>query len=199
MNQIISRAEAKAQRLTSYFTGKPCPKGHISRRNTRDGGCNECSKLRSIDRRLKLPTEASDRYHANKEQRRQQYIAYYERTKPIRLQYSRQYYSDESNLAKHRATCKRWRESNVHKLTEESRLRRSRQLKARVSWGDRAAISEMYRHARQLTQLTGELHVVDHIVPLRGKTVCGLHWEGNLRVITQAENLSKSNKLLSEY
>lgn len=37
---------------------------------------------------------------------------------------------------------------------------------------------------------------VDHIIPLNGKTVCGLHVENNLRVVTQKQNRKKHNKLL---
>jgi 5-methylcytosine-specific restriction endonuclease McrA len=48
----------------------------------------------------------------------------------------------------------------------------------------------------ELTKLTGERYVVDHIVPLISDEVCGLHVPWNLRVITQEENLRKSNKLL---
>jgi 5-methylcytosine-specific restriction endonuclease McrA len=47
----------------------------------------------------------------------------------------------------------------------------------------------------ELTKLTGERYVVDHIVPLISEAVCGLHVPWNLRVITQDENLRKSNKL----
>ena len=39
-------------------------------------------------------------------------------------------------------------------------------------------------------------HEVDHIVPLTSKVVCGLHWEGNMRVVTRRVNRSKVNKLI---
>lgn len=55
---------------------------------------------------------------------------------------------------------------------------------------------KLYLHAMQLTKTTGERYVVDHIVPLLSSEVCGLHVPWNLRVITQEENLKKSNKLV---
>lgn len=58
-------------------------------------------------------------------------------------------------------------------------------------WADRKAMADMYRLARFMTRTTGELHVVDHIVPLRGKIVSGLHWHGNMRVIHWRANASK--------
>lgn len=42
--KLISRKDAKAQGLKWYFTGKPCPKGHISKRAV-NGGCYACNKL----------------------------------------------------------------------------------------------------------------------------------------------------------
>jgi len=47
--------------------------------------------------------------------------------------------------------------------------------------------------AQRLTRTTGVPHEVDHEVPLLGKAVCGLHWEGNLRVVARSENRRKGN------
>ena len=38
------------------------------------------------------------------------------------------------------------------------------------------------------------MHHVDHIIPLQGAIVSGLHVEGNLRVITATENMIKRNR-----
>jgi 5-methylcytosine-specific restriction endonuclease McrA len=46
-----------------------------------------------------------------------------------------------------------------------------------------------------MTKITGEQYVVDHIYPLRCGNSCGLHVPWNLRVVTQVENLKKSNSV----
>lgn len=66
------------------------------------------------------------------------------------------------------------------------------------AWADRKAIAALYCEARRLTRLTGELHVVDHIIPLIGKyngahVVNGLHWEGNMQIIHWRPNALKGN------
>lgn len=61
---------------------------------------------------------------------------------------------------------------------------------ATPAWADMTAIKSVYAKSDEM----GAGFVVDHIVPLCGKTVCGLHVADNLQVIGKAENLRKSNK-----
>lgn len=53
------------------------------------------------------------------------------------------------------------------------------------------AITEIYIAARQLSEATGIPHEVDHIVPLQGKNVSGLHVAWNMLPITAAQNRAK--------
>jgi 5-methylcytosine-specific restriction endonuclease McrA len=47
-----------------------------------------------------------------------------------------------------------------------------------------------------MSRATGVRYAVDHVIPLQGEEVCGLHVPWNMEVITQDDNLKKSNKLV---
>jgi len=54
---IITRAEAQAQNLKEYNTGKPCTAGHFSRRRVSSRTCVECEKISKSQRKDKTLAE----------------------------------------------------------------------------------------------------------------------------------------------
>ncbi|MGU4696752.1 hypothetical protein K6L09_08800 [Burkholderia cepacia] len=70
--------------------------------------------------------------------------------------------------------------------------RRARERRATPPWANLAAIRALYAAAEARTRETGEQHTVDHIVPLDGKLVCGLHVHWNMRVTHWRENAVKA-------
>lgn len=64
-----------------------------------------------------------------------------------------------------------------------------------ISSKDRLVIKSIYKSAKKLTIETGIKYHVDHIIPLRGKYVCGLNVPWNLQILTAIENCRKSNKV----
>lgn len=67
-----------------------------------------------------------------------------------------------------------------------------------VGWSNRRKILLFYRLAQRLSMETGVEHEVDHIVPLQGRLVSGLHVEANLQVILKTENRRKFNHFQPE-
>lgn len=81
---------------------------------------------------------------------------------------------------------------------QEGAIRRRQERDRTPIWASHATIRALYAEARRRTRETGELHVVDHVVPLIGKhngthIVNGLHWEGNMEVVHWKPNNQKGN------
>ena len=104
-------------------------------------------------------------------------------------------------LEYHREAYKRWAERNPDKVLENVKKRQI-ELSPRIpKWlteEDRKAINAIYLESKRLTRETGIKHNVDHDIPLRGKTVSGLHVPLNLKVLTATKNLHKSRTFSGE-
>lgn len=90
------------------------------------------------------------------------------------------------------ARIREWKGKNKPLLAYYSRTRHAARRNAIPAWADLEAIKKVYEEAASRREKTGQDWHVDHIVPLKGKTVCGLHCEANLQIISKTENLRKS-------
>ena len=191
INLPKTRAEAKASGASHYFTGEPCKHGHIAPRKTK-GACIECLR---VEWRAAADTRAEyfRTYNRNEEVKDRKHAWYQEnREQVIRAALTR----PAAQLREYRNN---WKENNKVQVLADNKVRRRKHRDATPPWLSRkqkSEIRQLYQIAITMTQTTGEQYVVDHIVPLRGESVCGLHVPWNLRVITQDENLKKSNKLV---
>jgi hypothetical protein len=211
-----TRAEALAAGELYYFTGKECPHGHVAKRNTKSGVCYECLTIARRNYMRKLREEQPERVKKQKaghyERRKEHIIARVRRryrAEPEKHREAARVYAKEHRVeARNRA--KNWRVANPEwkreldaKFYRENRglvnsykaQYRAARLQATPIWltkEHRKAIVAFYMAAKKLSEGTGIEHEVDHIVPLQGKTVCGLHAPWNLRVIPQTENNARS-------
>jgi hypothetical protein len=186
MNYPKTRAEAKETGATHYFTGVPCTRGHIALRKTK-GVCVECMKedwaIDNEKRKDKPKSEAAKaagkRYY---QKNREAVIARAAARPHEEVKGYKQKYKDAN--------------PELYKALVSVRKRRHRAATPKwVGAEEKKAIRQLYLEAQRLTKLTGERYVVDHIYPLISEEVCGLHALRNLRIMTQAENLIKSNKM----
>ena len=93
------------------------------------------------------------------------------------------------------ANSRRWKKENRAAVLAMNAKRRAAQINATPEWADQEAVERFYMQARALTVSTGVSHEVDHIEPLLGDAVCGLHVECNLQILTASANRSKKNRV----
>ena len=93
----------------------------------------------------------------------------------------------ENNKEKIQITHKKYRQDHREEHNAYSAKHRASKLQRTPSWANEKRTKEIYKNCP-------EGHHVDHIIPLQGKIVSGLHVPENLQYLTAEENLKKSNK-----
>ena len=175
------RAKAKAEGKTTYYTGRPCKHGHVAKRTTSNGICVICNSIRQERWRKDNPTKAKQRDALY-------YLRYSKRDQAIQYRLS--------NPDKVKAATKKWQIANKHKKAQAERKRYAAKLGATPDWlskSDMEWMNDIYLEAKKLSDAKGVDVNVDHIVPLQGKDVCGLHVPWNLRLVSRSYNSKKSN------
>lgn len=100
----------------------------------------------------------------------------------------------EKNRKQHNAYNREYFARNKDKRASYQAKRKATILQRTPAWDPNThLIIAKYQLAAMLTKASGIEHHVDHIIPLQGKKVSGLHTFANLRVIPGSDNVKKSN------
>jgi len=188
----MTRAQAKAAREAARtrgekrFVGLPCRHhGATALRLVSNNNCVECQKAGNVKYRAENPGKENAR------------IAKWRRENPDKMKSRRAKYYTE-NAAKESAQAAKWRRENAGKVNTLQAERRACQLQRTPKWADLAAIAIVYRICEQLEKEYGIPLAVDHVIPLQGKFVSGLHIACNLQIIPASENSRKRNRFDDE-
>ena len=186
-----SYEEARSLGLAMYFTGKPCKYGHLTSRYASSKECffcrkekNQSSELKakqkqaSLNNKEKINARARERYQINKEFEKIRSQGKWINNKEAMTARTRDW--ESRNPQKALAIYKARNAVRKHRIKEQC-----------PKWADKAKIREIYLNCPKG-------HHVDHIVPLKGKNVWGLHVENNLQYLTASENCKKHNKFIGE-
>lgn len=140
--------------------------------------CRDCSAAKNAEWRASNPDGFKRWLEKNKESRAAYMADWYQKNKERRA-----------------ANYRDWQKANSARMAERNQERYARKLRATPAWANKEKILEFYNEAARLTKETGIRHEVDHIIPLKGEGVCGLHCEFNLQILTRSENARKKNRI----
>lgn len=164
------------------------------RRASKDGlsyVCRECQQVYRMTNREAYQSLRRASYEANREQEKAKALAYY---KNNRLKLIAQHAEYMQKTAEQQ---KNYRSRTVADYRARLAKRRAALALRTPAWLTPAqlrAMTNVYRWAREVEKATGIPHHVDHIVPLRGVRVSGLHVPSNLQILSATANIAKNNR-----
>jgi hypothetical protein len=159
------------------------PKRDATRVRQHQSRCKDCARANTAKHRSENNVKAreQDRKHYHKNPQKKILSVLKSRSK---------------NREKFALYQKSWRLLNPDKTSASSRMRDTKRIQRVPLWlseTQKKEIENFYWLAKDLKKVTGENYHVDHIVPLLGKSVCGLHVPWNLQVLPADINMKKSN------
>jgi len=119
---------------------------------------------------------------------------YQENKTSIRSKQSEYYEANKERILK---ANKEWKMTNHHLVIQNVNERKKKVRQAMPNWlsqEDKQYIKNLYWLAKDLSSVSEGKYHVDHIVPLKGENVCGLHVPWNLQVLPEDINLKKGNR-----
>lgn len=162
--------EANKQRLQEYHAEYHVANAQVIR--------DRANKWRE-DHREHVLESSKERYQAKKDEQAAYYV---------------ERYTDPELRQRRADKVRQWKLDNPERVLAQLAYRRARKLQATPKWADKEAIIAIYKECVKISNETGIPHQVDHIIPLNGVLVSGLHVESNLQIITAEENNKKNNK-----
>lgn len=201
---ITTQKTARQAGHPHYFTGKPCKRGHTSPRYTHNGTCTAChleySKVYNktvAGKETTRKTQSAYRETAKGKQAVRRYLDSPKGKRAVtKFRESEKYqtwlrqYQQSEKYREYRKMLRDLRTHLGHNAASNAK-RRAIIKQALAPWADVDKIKQVYMECAERTLSTGIPHNVDHIIPLSGRTVCGLHVENNLRIITATENFRR--------
>lgn len=155
--------------------------------------CISCHNLYKKDN-PEQARKSVDKYHKGNRDKILAKKAEYRRNNSGKIsEYRKNYYKE--NKDKELDLRKTYQQANPDKCNAVQAKRRSNKLQATPRWVDLKAVELFYTLAKNKTKNEGLEYHVHHIIPLVSDTVCGLHWEKNLAVITAKENVEIGNRI----
>lgn len=163
--------------IDEFYIRNNRPSGHQSR-------CKVCQSQAGAEQRQKNPD-----YKKQYDQKNSKIISAY---------CANLYRNNRESILKKQAN---YRKLNPEIIRAYCAKHRAAKLKRMVAWADLNKIKEVYADCEEVNLAAStagctEKFVVDHVIPLQGKFVSGLHIETNLQIITASDNLTKGNKFI---